>query len=231
MANLIFIVIRLNERRSNQPALKFVGLAKLRGHVASACFQRRLVRLSTTHTYLSLSAGVPTYCYRTISEIQQTRSVNMATTQTSRRPASSRTTRQASTTAKPAPAKVTPKSKQPVISPDELANQVASLTIASTSTKGKQKAKTAPSSEDSRLAAMRATNSASQTLSSIVQSGWKAGSGKKPTTVTGAVNAAAKSLKELRAMGPGEIDVERAASSIIGKLLALEMVRGSYIKR
>lgn len=150
----------------------------------------------------------------------------MSTTQTSRRPASSRTTRQTSTTVKPAnPEATTSKPKQPVISADDLANQVASLTISDT--KGKQKASP---NEDTRLAAMRAVNSASQRLSGIVQSGWKAGSGKKPTTAAGAVSVAVKSLKELRGMCPEDIDVERAASSIVGKLLALEMVRVYYIE-
>lgn len=144
----------------------------------------------------------------------------MSATQASRRPASSRTTRQTSTAVKPVnPKATTSKTKLPAISADDLANQVAGLTISDT--KGKHKAS---SNEDTRLAAMRAVNSASQRLSGIVQSGWKAGSGKKPTTAAGAVSVAVKSLKELRGMCPGDIDVERAASSIVGKLLALEMV-------
>ncbi|KAF7984668.1 hypothetical protein HWV62_12932 [Athelia sp. TMB] len=143
----------------------------------------------------------------------------MSTTQTTRRPASSRATRPASTIANTVrPRAGTSRSKPPVISADDLANQVAGLAISGT--KGKHQA---TSNEDTRLATMRAVNTASQNLSAAVQSGWKPGSGKQSTAVRGAAGAAAKSLKELRSMCSGDVDVERAASSIIGKLIALDL--------
>jgi hypothetical protein len=74
-------------------------------------------------------------------------------------------------------------------------------------------------------AAMRAVNAASQTLSGLVQSGWRAGSGKKSSEAVGAGENASKELRELRAVCMGDVDVERAASSVVGKLIVLELVR------
>lgn len=163
--------------------------------------------------------------------------------QATRRPAAARTTRVASTSkpttiTKASTSKLkTTATTKPITksttttTPDELADQLAAnLTI--TNGKGKQKAP--PSVEEKRLTAMRAVNAASQTLSATVKSGWKASSepstvkGKKPSvTMSTAISSAAavgKSLEELRLMSPGDVDVERAASSAVGKLIALEMV-------
>ena len=76
---------------------------------------------------------------------------------------------------------------------------------------------------------MHAVNTASQSLSAVVQSGWKANdttpSGKKTLSgVMTSAEAASKALIELREISPGDIDVERAASSVVGKLIALELV-------
>lgn len=141
----------------------------------------------------------------------------MSTTQFTRRQTSSRAARSASATTRATTSRTTTaKLKQPAIFPDDLADQVAGLTI------GKQKTL---SKEEPRLAVMRAVNTASQSLSAVAQSGWKAGSAKKSSTAAVAAVAASKSLQELRGICPEDADVERAASSVVGKLLALEMVR------
>ena len=73
---------------------------------------------------------------------------------------------------------------------------------------------------------MRAVNAASQSLSAVVQGGWKAGE-KKSSLGAEAMSAAGKAeeaLKVLRVACPGDLDVERAASSVVAKLVVLEMV-------
>ncbi|KAK0220404.1 cysteine peptidase C50 [Armillaria fumosa] len=109
---------------------------------------------------------------------------------------------------------------------DRLADQLASgLSI--TNAKGKEKAQ-APvlSAERQRVVAMRAVNSASQSLASIVASGWKRSTGDSPRKLTEAKSAAtsaAAHITSLRELCPGDIDVERAAMSVLGKLVALDM--------
>lgn len=160
----------------------------------------------------------------------------MPPTQTSRRTAATRTTRVASTSktaeiSKPSTSKSKPATK-PLkkaleTTPDELASQLASQLHVSKPNvidKGKQKA-----SPDPRITSMRAVNTASQSLSATVQSGWKASdttpSGKKTLTgVMTCAEAASKALTDLREIAPGDVDVERAASSVVGKLIALELV-------
>ncbi|KAH7929994.1 hypothetical protein BV22DRAFT_1001613 [Leucogyrophana mollusca] len=108
------------------------------------------------------------------------------------------------------------------------ANLEANLAITST-TKGKQKAIPAESMspEKTRLSAMRNVNKASHSLSSVVQSGWKASSEQPKkksatlTSVSAAVSAANRALEDLREICPDDLDVERAASSIVGKLITL----------
>ncbi|KAI0324727.1 hypothetical protein GY45DRAFT_1357090 [Cubamyces sp. BRFM 1775] len=78
---------------------------------------------------------------------------------------------------------------------------------------------------------MRTINAASKSLSAIAESGWKASQAKSDrTTATSATKHAAIARKELsilRELNPGEVDVERAASSIVGKLIALEMYQAA----
>ncbi|KAI0360283.1 hypothetical protein OH77DRAFT_1393661 [Trametes cingulata] len=78
---------------------------------------------------------------------------------------------------------------------------------------------------------MRAVNSASKSLSAIQESGWKASDAKSDkTTAAAAVKHATSARKELgvlRELSPGEVDVERAASSLVGKLIALEMYQAA----
>jgi len=113
---------------------------------------------------------------------------------------------------------------------DKLAKE-HSETLTISDVKGKQKVDLNQSPEATKLASMRAVNTASQSLSNVVQSGWKksksssGGSSKVPLeTVNSAAADAAKHLGILRRISPGDIDVERAAVSVLGKLMALEMV-------
>jgi separase len=124
------------------------------------------------------------------------------------------------------------------ITPNELATKLAStLTICPTSKhsgRGNDKGASPTTPGDERISCMRTVNLCLQTLSAVVQSGWKATpeKAKKKTGSTNASNVdnatktARKALERLRDICPGDVDVERAACSISGKLLALDMVRG-----
>ena len=146
--------------------------------------------------------------------------------QTTHRPAPSRT--RATIITKPsATEKAKPDNKSlPKPAIDDLAARVADLSITNskeptTTTKGKRN-----DGAQARIAAMRAVNTALQSLSAVVQGGWKA-SGKKSSLGGEAVSAAGKAeetLKVLRVACPGDVDVERAASSVVAKLIILEMV-------
>ncbi|KAF8842467.1 hypothetical protein BDN67DRAFT_965802 [Paxillus ammoniavirescens] len=121
------------------------------------------------------------------------------------------------------------------ITPDELATKLAStLTICPTSKhpgRGNDKGTFPTTPGDERISCMRTVNLCLQTLSAVVQSGWKATpeKAKKKTGSTNASNVdnatktARKALKRLRDICPADVDVERAACSISGKLLALDM--------
>lgn len=106
-----------------------------------------------------------------------------------------------------------------VTTPDQLANDLATkLTI------GKKK-----DEAELKASSMRAVNEASQALTGVVQSGWKKfsnpGSAKTTlATANSAASKAAKHLSKLRRILPGDLDIERAASSVLGKLVSLEMV-------
>ena len=119
------------------------------------------------------------------------------------------------------------KSKPPSVSPDELADKLATkLTISNP--KGKAKAKD-PTPADRKGTAMRAVNAASKSLSVVLETGWKASEAKTSdrttaSSVTKHAATARNDLVTLRALDPGQVDVERAASSIVGKLVGLEMV-------
>ncbi|KAF8831565.1 hypothetical protein HHX47_DHR1000449 [Lentinula edodes] len=116
----------------------------------------------------------------------------------------------------------------PISDPDTLATQLAeTLNIEDlTKRKGKQKALCTP---EQRLEAMRKINSASQQLSAIAQSGWKKSldaehqSKSQSTTALEASSTAARCLALLRSASKGDLNVERAAMSIMVKLVALEL--------
>jgi separase len=111
----------------------------------------------------------------------------------------------------------------------DLAND---LTIGSRSS-GKTK-------EERCMAAMRVVNSGSKSLSGVIESGWKASSapaqrnsGSKfqdhGSTATKHAIKTRQALNALRELKPGDVDVERASSSFIGKLVTLEMVHGLFL--
>ena len=129
-----------------------------------------------------------------------------------------------------APSGRSSKSRKPETTPDQLAKDLAGK-LKISNAKGKQKAREEDEldSEAKKLASMRAVNGASQTLSNIAQSGWTKSTGgivSKTTlnTVISSTVEATKHLGVLRRISPGDIDVERAALSVLGKLLVLEMV-------
>ena len=93
--------------------------------------------------------------------------------------------------------------------------------------------------------AMREVNTASRSLTSLVESGWKA-STSQATPVQRSSSSKAQDqgsvakqqaysarqfLEVLRELRSGDLDVERAASSLIGKLIALDMVRITFLPR
>ena len=68
---------------------------------------------------------------------------------------------------------------------------------------------------------MRAANTASQALTSLIDG---KGKGKGATRGEDEGEKARKALGELRGLRPGALDVERAAGSVVGKLVQLELV-------
>jgi separase len=136
--------------------------------------------------------------------------------------ASGLTTRRANSTRQPTRPKKT-------VLTDKLVEQLDSgLTIYNG--KGQKKSSAVLSDEEVRLSAMRSVNSASQGLSTAVQSGWKRSSeitqSKSSSTlsnVTASDALAAEHLAVLRTMCPNDLDVERAAMSVFAKLVSLEM--------
>ena len=111
---------------------------------------------------------------------------------------------------------------------EDLADALATkLTISKP--KGKQKAAQEVISEDDlRISAMRSVNSASQELSNIVRSGWKKSiPNLSKTTLSNAESfalTAEENLCALRRICLQDMDTERAAVSVLGKLVTLDMV-------
>jgi separase len=119
-----------------------------------------------------------------------------------------------------------------LVTAEQLANELATkLTIGNVNGKGKEKEKAEEG--ETKLLSMRSVNAASQVLTQVVQSGWKKSSPDASKTtlssVSSSASAAAKGLSNLRKICPGDLDVERAASSVLGKLIALEMVCPKFI--
>jgi separase len=120
-------------------------------------------------------------------------------------------------------------------SADQLADALAAQLTISDGRKGKQKEIEKSVSDGEKLvASMRAVNAASQALSALVQSGWKRSAettlvkkGSRPSAID-ASESASKHLAVLRSLSPSDINVERVAISVLGKLVTLEMVRCAY---
>lgn len=128
------------------------------------------------------------------------------------------------------PAAPSKKSRKPAPTADQLAKDLANK-LSITDVKGKQNSREEEesNSEENKIASMRAVNAASLTLSSVVQSGWKKsiGGASSKTALNTVVSSAADATKHfgvLRYISPGDVDVERAALSVLGKLIVLEMV-------
>ena len=80
---------------------------------------------------------------------------------------------------------------------------------------------------ESKLSVMLSVNAASQDLSRVIQSGWKKSSSSSRATLQSTTSSASGAIKHvavLRNLCPDDVDVERAAASILGKLVALELV-------
>ncbi|KAF9269561.1 hypothetical protein L218DRAFT_1030382 [Marasmius fiardii PR-910] len=113
---------------------------------------------------------------------------------------------------------------------ERLAEQLATSLVVSNG-KGKHKAMStsALSKEEQRANSMRSVNSASQHLSTLFQSGWRHSrekSTRKPSVLNDALQSALKAtnhLQSLRRLDFCDLDVERAAMSVLAKLVALEM--------
>lgn len=112
------------------------------------------------------------------------------------------------------------------ITADQLVTELVSkLTL--NDVKGKRKAE--EPIVDTKLSSMRAVNAASQSLGAVVQSGWKKSNASSAsrttlTTIKNSASSAENHLSILRKLTPGNVDVERAAVSVLGKLVSLEMV-------
>lgn len=112
---------------------------------------------------------------------------------------------------------------------EDLTHQLASkLTIS----KQKQKQRAAPGSppRDDPNTSMRAVNAASQRLSALMKTGWTvvkdSGVSKQVQEATACARDIKKNLNVLRkAVTSSPLDLERAALSVVGKLLALQLVR------
>ena len=125
----------------------------------------------------------------------------------------------------PRTAKTTTSKSKPV-SADGLADALASkLTISETKGKGKAVERT---SQERKANAMRAVNAASKSLSALLEQRSKASRAKPDRAATESIMRQAKSARKdlnvLRELSSGEVDIERAASSMVGKLINLQMV-------
>jgi separase len=123
------------------------------------------------------------------------------------------------------------------VSTDDVTHRLAStltqaLTISNAKGVGTEHSGVPESIQDRRISVMRTVNGASQGLTAVMKSGWKAPSVEHPTKRPTAalheafgLSASARSaLGDLRVISPGDADVERAAISVAGKLLSLDMV-------
>ncbi|KAG1788751.1 peptidase family C50-domain-containing protein [Suillus plorans] len=119
------------------------------------------------------------------------------------------------------------KPKTAVPSSDELVEKPGDERTTSKA-KGKQKAKD-ESPEQRKISAMLDVNASLQTMSLMAKSGWKANleEGRTKSSalskVSAAISRANEALSCLRVLCPDDLDVERAASSMMSKLLVLEM--------
>ena len=129
------------------------------------------------------------------------------------------------------------------ISTGDIINGLTSVTSTNSKAKGARNVTATEhfggpkSTKDKRVAAMRVVNAASQGLTAVMKSGWKAPraepSTKKSTASTheafNLATSARTALGGLRVLLPVDVDVERAAISMAGKLLSVDMVSCRFI--
>ncbi|KAL4259196.1 separase [Pleurotus pulmonarius] len=129
-------------------------------------------------------------------------------------------------TASKLPSKVVANSKPPS-TVDQLTSELAGLRIADK--KGKQRQQPTESDispEARKVQAMRAVNASSQSLSKFAQSGWKRSKPSRGTSLSDVkkcITDVTKALTYLRGLDEGNLDIEKSASSVVGKLIAMEM--------
>jgi separase len=131
--------------------------------------------------------------------------------------------------------KSTVKGKVPAVSTEDISRELAS-TLTISKAKSTRNGATRVPTPERRVLAMRTVNGASQGLSTVMKTGWKAPSedlAKKSAANTheafSLATSARAALGDLRAISPGDIDVERAAITVAGKLLSLDMVRANSL--
>ncbi|KAH9171315.1 peptidase family C50-domain-containing protein [Lactarius sanguifluus] len=126
--------------------------------------------------------------------------------------------------------KSTVKGKVPTVSTEEISHKLASTLIISKAKSTRNGVTPVPTPEK-RILAMRTVNGVSQSLSTVMKTGWKAPSEDPPVKKVvantheafGLATSARAALEDLRAISPGDVDVERAAVTVAGKLLSLDM--------
>ena len=130
----------------------------------------------------------------------------------------------------------TVKGKVPAVSTEDISRELAS-TLTISKAKSTRNGATRVPTPERRVLAMRTVNGASQGLSTVMKTGWKAPGEdlavKKSAANTheafGLATSARAALGDLRAISPGDVDVERAAITVAGKLLSLDMVRANSL--
>lgn len=95
--------------------------------------------------------------------------------------------------------------------------------------KGKQTAhQTLDASDERRRFSMEAANAASQSLGTVIQSGWNASNpdvaGLSTDNIRSIVACFRLAISALREVIPRDVDVERVVSSFIGKLISIQFV-------
>ncbi|KAH0826731.1 cysteine peptidase C50 [Lanmaoa asiatica] len=121
------------------------------------------------------------------------------------------------------------------ITPDDLATKLVSRLALHETRLPQRPSKVGPSppiTEDEKTSCMRMVNLSLQNLSTVTQLGWKFtpedtknahNANPNASKVDDAMRTAKKALERLRQITPDDLDVERAACSITGKLITLEL--------
>lgn len=110
---------------------------------------------------------------------------------------------------------------------DQLTSELAGLRIADKKGKQRQASDSESSPEARKVQAMKAVNASSQSLSKFAQSGWKRSKPSRGTSLSDVkkcITEATKALTYLRGLDEGNLDIEKSASSLVGKLISMEMV-------